>query len=141
VPVRFQLAISLKTITDPLEFNWLSDIAPNLPDYYLTSRNCSGDRCSQPSASGKLLSDGLSTLRLSASYPDTGHHFASSSLQNCSSAEYLVFQDSEDESDLGEAETLVVCNINDSVLSNCPRVEVSVRDIVISSNLDTGAQV
>lgn len=96
--------------------------------------------CNQPAASGKLLRDGLTTLRLSASHYDTGHHFASSNLQDSNSAEYLNFQDPDDDSDLGEAETLVVCSINDSVLSNCPRVEVSVRDIVISSIIDTGAQ-
>jgi hypothetical protein len=35
---------------------------------------------------------------------------------------------------------LVVCHINDSVLNNCPRIEISVRDIVISSIIGTGAQ-
>ncbi|KDR17434.1 hypothetical protein L798_08561 [Zootermopsis nevadensis] len=33
VPVRFQLAIARKAITDPIAVDWLSAIAPNLQDY------------------------------------------------------------------------------------------------------------
>jgi hypothetical protein len=33
VPVRFQLAIARKAVTDPIAVDWLSAIAPNLQDY------------------------------------------------------------------------------------------------------------
>jgi hypothetical protein len=58
--------------------------------------------------------------------------------------EYLDFSgnddDDNDDVDLVDTDTLVVYHINDSVLNNCPHIDISVRDRVVNCILDTGAQ-